>query len=414
MMDEMEKMSAKKCNLLFVGIVVLFLIPPLFGQGRIKYRLPKNVATSQASPDEIVSMSKNMPFNQAMEILSIFNKKFLGKIIIDPEDRKQPIGIDIVQQHWMEALEMILKANSLWYEEHNNYIKIIPLSAVTGEDKETGKISILSREVLISAVFFEADGNRLRQLGINWNYFGDENLDIGVRMSAASGKPSYFDVDFDPHLDYGNLLAMFRALESDQIGEIVASPQITVRSEQEGRIQVGSDIAVTVQDFAGNSVTKFFSTGSIIRVTPEVIKHDSINFIHLILNIERSNTSTGSVGLEIKKSMASTDILLLDGEETIIGGLYVNEETKSREGVPILKDLPWWCFGLRYLFGYDTKSEIRKELIILLRAELLPTLHERMELYKRRKQRQHPTLLEQRLKFKKQMEFYKKQGKALK
>ncbi len=197
------------------------------------------------------------------------------------------------------------------------------------------------------------------------------------------------------------------------MGDIIASPQITVRSEQEGRIQVGSDIAVTMQDFAGNSVTKFFSTGSIIRVIPEVIKHDSIYFIHLKLDIERSNTSSGSVGLEIKKSQASTDILLLDGEETIIGGLHMNEEMLSREGVPFLKDLPWWCLGLRYFFGYNSKSTIRKELVILIKADLLPTLQERLTERKRRLNRQHPTLLEQRLKFKKQMEFYKKQGNAL-
>ncbi|MBN2008350.1 type II and III secretion system protein [candidate division KSB1 bacterium] len=405
-------MKARTWMIVFLGIVLVARFAS--GQSRYKYTLPKEVARSQAAPDEIVSMTKTMPFNQAIDILSIFNKKFLGKIIIDPEGRTSPIGIDIIQEHWMEAFERILKANELWYEEFTNYIQIIPLSAINGGgSKEDGKISILSREVVISAVFFEADDSQLRSMGLSWDFLGGEMFDLGARQTVAEGRPSYFDVELDPMLDFGDLLLFFRALESDQIGEIVASPQITVRSEQQGRIQVGSDIAVTMQDFAGNSVTKFFSTGSIIQVTPEVIKHDSIDFIHLELKIERSNTASGSVGLEIKKSEAQTDILLLDGEETMIGGLYVNEETKSREGVPVLKDLPWWCFGLRYFFGYDTKSTIRKELVILLRAELLPTLQERMATKKRRMNKQHPTLLEQRMKFKKQMEFYQKQGNAL-
>ena len=67
----------------------------------------------------------------------------------------------------------------------------------------------------------------------------------------------------------------------------------------------------------------------------------------------------------------------MDGEETVIGGLYSNEISSNREGIPILKDLPWWFFGLRYLFGYESSSLGRKELIILLKAELLPSLMER-------------------------------------
>ncbi len=69
--------------------------------------------------------------------------------------------------------------------------------------------------------------------------------------------------------------------------------------------------------------------------------------------------------------------LLLDGEETVIGGLYINEETIARTGIPFLKDLPWWVLGIRYLTGSDKTVVTKKEVIILLRAELLPTLEDR-------------------------------------
>jgi len=35
-------------------------------------------------------------------------------------------------------------------------------------------------------------------------------------------------------------------------------------------------------------------------------------------------------------------------------------------------------FGLRYIFGYDKDQVTRKELIILLKSELVPTLQERI------------------------------------
>jgi type IV pilus assembly protein PilQ len=46
--------------------------------------------------------------------------------------------------------------------------------------------------------------------------------------------------------------------------------------------------------------------------------------------------------------------------------------------VPFLKDLPWYVFGLRYLFGYNLDQVDKKELVILLKAELIPTLQERV------------------------------------
>ena len=60
-----------------------------------------------------------------------------------------------------------------------------------------------------------------------------------------------------------------------------------------------------------------------------------------------------------------------------ISGLYFNSESSTRTGIPILKDLPPWFFGLRYIFGSDERRTIRNELAILLRADILPTLKER-------------------------------------
>ncbi len=57
----------------------------------------------------------------------------------------------------------------------------------------------------------------------------------------------------------------------------------------------------------------------------------------------------------------------------------MNEEVITRNGIPFLKDLPWWVFGIRYLTGSDQTVIRKKELVILLKTELLPTLKERLE-----------------------------------
>ncbi len=82
---------------------------------------------------------------------------------------------------------------------------------------------------------------------------------------------------------------------------------------------------------------------------------------------------------EVKKTQATSDVLLLNGEQTVIGGLFINEQTIVRTGIPFLKDLPWWVLGIRYLTGSDQTLNRKKEVIIVIKADLLPTLEQRVD-----------------------------------
>ncbi len=46
--------------------------------------------------------------------------------------------------------------------------------------------------------------------------------------------------------------------------------------------------------------------------------------------------------------------------------------------MPFLKDLPWWFFGLRYIFGYEDNIVNKKELVILIKADLVPSIQQRL------------------------------------
>ena len=43
----------------------------------------------------------------------------------------------------------------------------------------------------------------------------------------------------------------------------------------------------------------------------------------------------------VNKAKANTNLLMLDGEEVVIGGLYTSTTSTVRTGIPFLKDLPW-------------------------------------------------------------------------
>jgi type IV pilus assembly protein PilQ len=401
-------MKTKICISVFLVIITGMQI--VQGQNRRQIKELRNV---YKAPEEMISLSSTMTFAQALELFNDLSQKFIGKLIIDPEGRNFPIGEDIDKMHWLDAFELILRTHELWYDEYKDYIQIRSMTEATGQGEKLTREQLErlrefdSREVIINAVFFETNLTKIREAGMSWNIFRGEDLNATASMTAADNKTGIFQLDIAPDMDWGDVVGTFKALESDNLGEIIASPQVTVKSEGQGRIQVGLDVSTTVQDFAGNTVTQFVQTGSILDVRPYIITKDSVDFIILELQAERSSSQTGETGLEIQKTQARTEILLLDGEETIIGGLYSNETDTEREGIPFLKDLPWWFFGLRYVFGYEAVTISKKELLILLKADLLPSLTDRHD---SRFQRKNNLLENYHRAMQRRLEYYQKQG----
>lgn len=400
-------MKTKIC--IFILLLVMIGVQTVLSQPRRKIRELRNV---YKAPEEMVSLSRTMTFPQALELFNDLSKKFLGKVIIDPEGRTFPVGEDIDKMHWLDAMELILRMQNLWYEEYEDYIKIVSMIEGDGEgpslSAEQKKLlaEFDSREVIINAVFFETNISKIREAGMSWNVIKEDDINAVASMTAADNKTGIFQLDIAPDLDWADVFATFKALESDNFGEIISSPQVTVKSGGQGRVQVGTDVSITLQDFAGNTVTQFISTGAIMNVRPFIVTRDSVDFIVMTLEVERSSSQTGESGLEILKTQAKTEIMLLDGEETIIAGLYLNEFDSDRAGVPFLKDLPWWFFGLRYVFGYEAKKTTKKELLILLKADLLPTL---MDRYSLRSQRKNELLKNYHRAMQRRLEYYKRQ-----
>ncbi|MFB3057395.1 MAG: type II secretion system protein GspD, partial [Ignavibacteriaceae bacterium] len=244
------------------------------------------------------------------------------------------------------------------------------------------------------------DVQKSKAIGIDWNVLlngsstdlagllrtktesgSGESGDDGGGSSSGSALESEFNLgiasDFSVGSFFGQATALFRFFETEGLGEIISSPSIIVRDKSKGSIQIGSDFSVRTRDFAGNTVEKFFPTGTIIEVTPYIHNEEGLDYILLDILVERSSFSQNETTTEIRKTNATTQVVMLDGEETVLGGLFVNEEAVVRNGIPFLKDLPWWVFGIRYLTGSDETITRKKELIILLKAELIPTLKER-------------------------------------
>ncbi len=368
----------------FIYTTILFLTVStlVFSQDYLEKTL-----SSYQNPNELVTLSSNLSFNQAINLLSKVSQKTTGRKIVSTVRIDTSIGIQIKNMNYMKALVVLAKMNGLVYSQKPDVIVVHPPDQLTQEKPSASYVPINTREVKISAVFFEADVSKEKQLGINWQtLFQRDGLNIGGTLNGFTPDTSTTTPDFKINASssftagqyFGQATAIFKFFESHNAGNIISAPNVTVLDGTQARLQDGQDIAYNQRDFSGNIIQKFYAIGSIVTVEPHILRQDGINYILLQIHVERSSFVPDPTNTIINKTSADTRVTLLNGEETVIGGMFFNQSSKVRRGVPFLKDLPWWFFGLRYIFGYTDTIVNKKELVILIKATLIPTIQQRV------------------------------------
>ncbi|HPM01439.1 MAG TPA: type II and III secretion system protein [Candidatus Cloacimonadota bacterium] len=339
-------------------------------------------AQQKADMNAYLTIQRGTDFNTAIKVIETLCYQYESKKIVNSSSFNGNISIPISQLHWKEALLLLCQTHSLNLEEKGGVYYVI--DPPKDEAPVNKNLRPSDRQVKITAIFFRADKDFFKSIGINWQTIVNgqviANLDfkgagkVADDLVKASG--SYQFTQNDYVIDINTLI---KVIESNQKGSVIAHPNISVLSGKEGKIQVGQDFSVKTADEAGNISDKFFSTGVILNVKPTVIDNNGTEVVHLVASVEKSSAIPGTVSTIINKNQASTEVYLYNGEETVIGGLYDTEYTKQRFGIPFLKDLPWWVFGIKYLTGYNSYEQHNREMIVILKAEIYDPIEKRME-----------------------------------
>jgi len=334
------------------------------------------------SYQEQVSMTRDTPFPEAIRALEIMSAQFEGKKIINMSTFPGEIGIPIKEVYWKNALFLIINFNNLVLQDlPGSYVITDAAEAIEEELKTDAEITPDTKQVKITSIFFKADRSVLKSVGIDWSTLVNGKVVASVEFKGSGIGQEVFNATAATKLESGDISidinTLFSILESHQKGAIIARPSIVVISGKDGTIQVGQDFSVKKTDDAGNVSDQFFQTGVIMSVTPTVVENEDTEAIHLVASVQKSSATPGELSTIINKSESVTEVLLYDGEETVMGGLYDTDETVTRIGIPILKDLPWWVLGIRYLTGSNRHETNVREMIVIIKAEISKPISER-------------------------------------
>jgi type IV pilus assembly protein PilQ len=243
-------------------------------------------------------------------------------------------------------------------------------------DKET-------QQVKISAQLLEVESSFLREIGVDWRAInqhflaeapeeGSEQLfpENPDRKSWAEQEGQIRGSDQFTGSKIGqfsvtgtfenfNLGAVLAMVESSNKGKIIAHPEVTTLDNVEAYIQMGQKIPIKQFDPSGNTIITFYDVGTKLRVTPHVTSESRI-LLHL--RPERSSYQFDPNGVVINTQNAETNVVVEDGETTVIGGLTNQEIRNLKVGLPLLKDIPL----LGYLFGYTKREVLTRDLLIFV------------------------------------------------
>lgn len=250
------------------------------------------------------------------------------------------------------------------------------------------QLDVPEKQVMIEARIVEATSTFTQSLGVNWgvhyrdgsaSFLGINSLDTNfggtvTTVPTASGVGSTSGMATG--ISFGSLTSNIQldmrlnAAANAGLIKIISTPKVATLNNKTAKISQGQQIPYQNSSANTGPVTQFIEAALALEVTPHVNANGTIS-----LKVDAKNDSpgavpTGATAPAINKKEALTEMLLRDGETTVIGGIYVDNDTVEDDGVPFLMDIPF----LGNLFKDNTKTKTKTELLIFITPRILTTI----------------------------------------
>jgi type IV pilus assembly protein PilQ len=252
-------------------------------------------------------------------------------------------------------------------------------------------LDIPIKQVLIEARMVTVRDNASESLGVQWG-ISDRITDGGISGSlsgansvAGGAIPSIADrlnvalpvanpagrigVQIARLIDGTIIDLELSALESENKGEIIASPRITVANQHEAYIEQGTEIPYVQSTSSGATSVEFKKAVLSLRVIPHITPDNRIILDLVVTQDTRGETVATSTGpaVAIDTQEISTQVLVENGETIVLGGIFQQTSANDVQKVPLLGDIPL----VGHLFKNTSDILQKRELLIFVTPKIL-------------------------------------------
>ena len=249
------------------------------------------------------------------------------------------------------------------------------------------KLDIMLEQVVIEAAIFEIGLSDSLRHGIDWLYRaqGDEkigawdgnSLITNAIQNVASGAFTYYQ-----NLAGLDSQILINLAASDNDARLVSTPNITTTDNTEATLRVGEQrpVVTSTDSFANSSGTQrsnyeYKDIGIELIVTPRINPRK-----YVVMELQqKADQLGGNVDIDgnqvpiILNLEFNAVVTVPDGNSVILGGLINNELADDVTKIPILGDIP--LIG-RYLFSSVSKTEVQRELLVIMTPSVMTNTEE--------------------------------------
>jgi type IV pilus assembly protein PilQ len=383
-----------------------------------------NLVTTDTVMGNVTISLSGVPWDQALEmILKIkgLDKRMEGNILLiapseeltaretqQLQSQQQvadlaPLNSVNIQINYAKASEManILKSEdssilssrgSVTIDERTNTVLLRDTQTSIDEARTLIKaLDVPIKQVLIESRMVTVRDNVDEQLGVRWG-FSDRTSDGGISGSlqgadaVAGGSFPALSDRLNVNLPVANPAGRIglqiarlvdgtiidlelSALESENKGEIIASPRITVANQKEAYIEQGTEIPYVQATSSGATSVEFKKAVLSLKVTPHITPDNRIILDLVVTQDTRGETVSTSTGpaVAIDTQEISTQVLVENGETIVLGGIFQQTSTDDVAKVPLLGDLPF----VGNLFKNTQRINEKRELLIFVTPKIL-------------------------------------------
>jgi type IV pilus assembly protein PilQ len=385
-----------------------------------------NVVIDPAVRGTVDVAMRDVPWDQALDAILRANK--LGYVLNGTIVRIAPLAALAEEEKGRRKLaeeqalsgELRISTHALNYAKADDVARLVTKSALTSRgtvqvDPRTNTLVLsdlqpaLDRaltivaaldapqpQVEIEARIVQTSRDFARTIGVQWGLGGRVAADLGNttpltfpnsgsitgrtgRTQGPSATPTAVDLGIATGttaigLALGAVNGAFSldvaltALERGGHGRLLSTPRIATQNNVEAEITQG--VQIPIQTVANNTVAVTFKDAALsLKVTPQITNAGTV--IMKIIVENASPDFSRAVGTSqippIDTQRAMTQVLVNDGQTTVIGGIYVSRAQSVSEHTPALHRLPL----LGWLFRRDAVQDESRELLIFITPRIV-------------------------------------------
>jgi pilus assembly protein CpaC len=247
-------------------------------------------------------------------------------------------------------------------------------------------VSPIDRQIVLKVRFAELDRTKVEQLGVNIISTGAANTPGGITTgqfastipsTVGGGESTRFTITdalnifaFRPDLNLG---AFIKALQSENVLQILAEPNLVTTNGKEASFLVGGEFPIPVLQGGGNAgavTIQFREFGIRLSFNPLITENNTIK-MYVKPEVSTLDTANG-VNISgffipaLSTRRMETNIELGQGQSFIIGGLIDDRVSELLSKTPGLANIPL----LGALFKSREQRKTRTELVVIVTPEV--------------------------------------------